>query len=75
MAAYATVTLKRAPKKDVLVDVASSDGWIALPFSDTITVPAGQNTGVVLVYGLHQGTVTITATLAGVSKTAPLAVT
>ncbi len=73
-AAYATVTLKRAPKKDVLVDIASSDEWIALPFSDTITVPAGQNTGVVLVYGLHQGSVTITATLRGVTKSSPLTI-
>src|SRR2546423_15680082 len=49
----ATITLKRVAKTDVVVRVASSDEWVALPFQDTVTIPAGQRSTIDNIYGLH----------------------
>jgi hypothetical protein len=72
--ASATVTLRRAPRHDVSVPIASSDEWVALPFADHVTVPAGKRTGGVLIYGFHEGQATITATLGDRVRSAPIAV-
>ena len=73
--AEGVATLMKAAKHDVVIQIASSDENVALPYTDSLTIPAGSRSGRVDVLGFGPGSATITATLGKVGKSAPLTVT
>jgi len=73
--AEGVATLKKVAKDDVVIQIASSDENVALPYTDTLTIPAGYRSGRVDILGFGPGSATITATLGKVARSAPLTVT
>lgn len=61
-----TVTISAAQGTDTLIALTSSNAsLVSLPPSGTVTVPAGQTAQAFAVFGVGQGTATITASLNG----------
>ena len=73
--AEGVATLRKVAKHDVVIQIASSDENVALPYTDTLTIPAGYRSSRVDILGFGPGSATITATLGRVSRSAPLTVT
>jgi hypothetical protein len=73
--ATATITLRRVAKVDTVIDVTSSDDFVALPFQESVTIPAGKRSATDLIYGLGRGSATITATLGASHRSAAITIT